>query len=249
MAALRDPEGENYRKFEDVAEPVILFLSLMFVPIFLGPLLADLSDAATRAFLVAGAAIWVVLVVEYLVLLYLAPDRKQMIKTHKLDLVIVLVPFLRPLAFLHIVRLAAAASGLGRAIRTMRNVAIRQGMRGFLVVTTGAILAGAALTLAFEHEQPGSSIADYGDALWWAFVTCTTVGYGDVTPVTGGGQIVATFLMVIGIAGLGLLTASIAAEFVVEDEEAEVEETGVDLVALKHQLDRIEESLRHQQAT
>ena len=90
--------------------------------------------------------------------------------------------------------------------------------------------------MAFEHEQPGASIQDYSDALWWAFVTCTTVGYGDHFPVTTGGQIVAAVLMLLGIAGLSLLTASIAAMFVEEDDEDEMHE-------IRAQLDRIEAKL------
>ena len=240
MPALRDPDGHSYRRFESTTEPVMLFLGVMFVPIFLGPLLTEMSDAAERAFWVAGSLIWLVFVLDFLALLYLAPDRRRMLRTHKFDLVLVLVPILRPLALLHVLRLAASGTGFGRAIETMKRIALRPGIRGFLGVTVTAILTGAALTLAFEHEQPGSNIGDYTDALWWAFVTCTTVGYGDHSPVTGGGQIVALFLMVVGIAGLGLLTASIAAEFVDEDEAEEFAATEADLADLKEQLDRIE---------
>ena len=64
-------------------------------------------------------------------------------------------------------------------------------------------------------------------------MTCTTVGYGDHFPVTAGGQIVAVVLMIIGIAGISLLTASVAALFVDEDEQQ-------DITAIREQLNRIE---------
>jgi len=67
-------------------------------------------------------------------------------------------------------------------------------------------------------------------------VTCTTVGYGDHYPVTTGGKIVAVTLMIVGIAGLSMLTASVAALFVTQDEEPAM----ADLVA---QLNRIEQLL------
>lgn len=50
-----------------------------------------------------------------------------------------------------------------------------------------------------------------GDALWWAFVTVTTVGYGDIAPSTTSGRVVAVLVMLVGIAVTGLLTAHLAA--------------------------------------
>ena len=215
----------------------MLALSLLFVPVILGPRLADLSAESQHAMEITGWVIWAAFLVEYLWLLYLAPDRRQMVRTHKLDLLIVALPFLRPLRFLRFLRLAAAASGAGRAMVAFRRIGGRPGFRPFFLTVGAVIIAAAWFALAFEHEQPGSNIGSYVDALWWAFVTCTTVGYGDHFPVTGGGQIVAVVLMVVGIAGLSLLTASVAALFVEDDEESNIAD-------IRAQLDRIEAALR-----
>ena len=98
----------------------MLALSLLFIPVILGPLLSELSPAAERGMELTGWAIWGAFVVEYLWLLYLAPERVNMVKTHKLDLLVVLLPFLRPLRILRFLRLASAASGFGRAARRCR---------------------------------------------------------------------------------------------------------------------------------
>jgi voltage-gated potassium channel len=233
MKLTRDADGHNYRELEQRLEPVMIFLSIIFMPLLLGPLLANMSTESTRAFELASAILWLAFAVEYTTLLYLAPDRREMVKTHKLNLVIVLLPFLRPLAFL---RLTTAASGIQRVMRTLRIIGGRPGIKPYLVLTLASIFSGAGLTLAFEYDQAGSSINSFADALWWAFVTCTTVGYGDHAPVTGGGRMIATALMLIGIAGLGLLTASIAAAFVDEDDDE-------DFATIKQQLDRIERSV------
>ncbi|MCL4139026.1 UNVERIFIED_CONTAM: hypothetical protein GTU68_010525 [Idotea baltica] len=156
-----------------------------------------------------------------------------MVRTHKLDLVIVLFPLLRPLRFLRVLRLSTAASGLGRAVAALRRIGGRPGFQPFFATVALVIVLGAGLGLAFEHEQPGSGLNNFGDALWWAIVTCTTVGYGDHFPVTTGGRLVAAVLMLVGIAGLSVLTASIAALFVKEDDEPSIAE-------LREQLDRIE---------
>lgn len=233
---IRDPEGKSFALVERTVEPLMLVLSLSLIPVLIAPFLADLSDEARASLELAGQAIWVTFVVEYLWLLYLAPNRWQMVRSHKLDLLIVLLPFLRPLRFLQFLRLASTASGVGRAIVAVRRIGSRPGFRGFFGATSVVMTVSAGFALAFEHEQPGASIQNYSDALWWAFVTCTTVGYGDHFPVTTGGQIVAAVLMLLGIAGLSLLTASIAAMFVEEDDKDEMNE-------IRAQLDRIEAKL------
>ena len=85
----RDPEGESYRLVERTLEPPMLALSLLFIPVIFGPLLSELSPAAERGMELTGWAIWGAFVVEYLWLLYLAPERVNMVKTHKLDLLVV----------------------------------------------------------------------------------------------------------------------------------------------------------------
>lgn len=96
------------------------------------------------------------------------------------------------------------------------------------------VLAG--LELAFEHNAPGSNIHNYGDALWWAIVTVTTVGYGDKYPVSAGGRGVAVILMLVGIGLIGVLTATVASYFVEEKSDQEKAD-------LNERLDRIETML------
>lgn len=232
----RDPDGESFRLVERTLEPTMLALSVLFVPVFVGPLVAELSDESRQAMEITGLVIWAAFVVEYVWLLLLAPDRKEMIQTHKLDLLIVILPFLRPLRILRLLRLATAASGMGRAFVALKRIGGRPGFQPFFGGVAGVIIAGAALALAFEHEQQGSTLNDFADALWWSIVTCTTVGYGDHFPVTTGGQVVAVTLMFVGIAALSMLTASIAALFVAQDDEPE-------LTDLRDQLNRIEHLL------
>ena len=81
-----------------------------------------------------------------------------------------------------------------------------------------------------ERNSPDANIKTFGDGLWWAATTVTTVGYGDRFPTTPLGRLIAVVLMLVGIALLGVITATIATWFVgrlqvVEEEVAEVKET------------------------
>jgi voltage-gated potassium channel len=77
-----------------------------------------------------------------------------------------------------------------------------------VLIMIGVIVLGS-LALVFFEEQ-----VNFQDALWWSFVTVTTVGYGDISPITMGGRIVAITVMLFGIGILGVFTATIAGMFI-----------------------------------
>lgn len=99
------------------------------------------------------------------------------------------------------------------------NRRLQARVRGQVVVyVTGAtVLVGVSAALAVldaERYHPDAMITNFGDALWWTMTTITTVGYGDYSPVTANGKLIAAGLMLAGIALLGVVTGSIASWFV-----------------------------------
>jgi voltage-gated potassium channel len=103
------------------------------------------------------------------------------------------------------------------SIRLVRSVFRRGSLRRFLVVATVIVLDFAVITYLYERHAPGSNLHTVGDTLWWAFVTVTTVGYGDFFPVTPQGRIAACFIMAIGLLTLAVVTAQVASSFVGQD--------------------------------
>jgi len=65
-----------------------------------------------------------------------------------------------------------------------------------------------------RYFEFGKTVESFDDALWWSFVTATTVGYGDISPVTTPGRIIAAILMLTGIGFIGMLTGVISTFFI-----------------------------------
>jgi len=113
-------------------------------------------------------------------------------------------------------------------------------------VGTSLIAFVAALAvLDAERGAEGAGIATFGDAMWWACTTMTTVGYGDLYPVTTVGRFVGVGLMIGGIALLGTVTATLAS-WLVEAVRDEAEQTDdrvdavhAEVMALRARLDRV----------
>jgi voltage-gated potassium channel len=87
------------------------------------------------------------------------------------------------------------------------------------------MFVGAVGMLDVERHAVGANIRTFGDAVWWALTTLTTVGYGDRYPVTVEGRLIAAVVMLTGIAVLGVVTASMAAWFVDKVQAIEQAET------------------------
>jgi voltage-gated potassium channel len=85
----------------------------------------------------------------------------------------------------------------------------------YIVAVSGMAVSGGAIGLFLvEGNISNSKVTSLGDAFWWAIVTVTTVGYGDIYPVTTEGKIIASILMIVGIGILGILISTLGASFI-----------------------------------
>lgn len=87
------------------------------------------------------------------------------------------------------------------------------------VVLVIVVLVGSCFAVLAERGAPGAQLITYPRALWWSVETATTVGYGDLYPVTFWGRIVAVVVMIAGITSFGLVTAALATWFVGREQE------------------------------
>jgi voltage-gated potassium channel len=225
-------------------EVPVLVAALAVVPVIF------IEEQATSSTMVSIAswanwAIWVVFVAEYISVMWLTDQRVAYTKRAWVDVFIIVTSLPALPGLLESTRLLRLAR-LGRVLRILRltrlaAVVTRGGMAaraifrkrglGYVVVITLLVGMGVGGVFAIVEDSP------VGDALWWAIVTMTTVGYGDMFPVTTGGRIAATVLMLLGIGFLAVITATVAAYFVESDEESDFDQ-------VNERLDRLETLLR-----
>jgi voltage-gated potassium channel len=197
----------RYQKYRRMARYPLFLAGVMFIVgllLTLDPQLDTLDDHR-----VAGRGLtmvaWAVFLIDYFVSLWLAPDRSEYMRTHVIQAIGVLFPPLRILLIFHVTY---------EVMRHSRK-AFGDRVRLYLVYASTLIISlSSLLVMLAERNAPGATIRNYGDALWWAAETISTVGYGDMYPVTITGRIFAVSLMINGFLILSVLTATVAQKFV-----------------------------------
>ncbi|HEX4525731.1 MAG TPA: ion transporter [Gaiellaceae bacterium] len=229
-------------------EPVVLVATLAMIPVLIIEHDATVSGWQTFA-QVANWAVWAVFAAEFAFVLIVAPRKRAALSAHWLDaaIVIVSVPFygrlmssLRLVRLARLMRLARAAVIIGRSLQAERRLSSNNVFRFAALGTVFlTVLAGAV-----QSTIDTGDFKTFWDGTWWAVVTVTTVGYGDVYPTSVAGRIVAIIVMLVGVGFLAVLTATIASFFVKADRSDEhntitatLARIEADLAALKTQLE------------
>jgi voltage-gated potassium channel len=109
--------------------------------------------------------------------------------------------------------------------RSLASVSTERIAGSIVSIVIGAVFVSAYFMWRVEYDAPGATITTFRDALWWAVVTTTTVGYGDLTPVTPAGRVIATAVMIVGIGLIGTVSATVAAWFVTRHSEPDTQPT------------------------
>ncbi len=195
-------------KYESRTTWPLLALALLFLGVYAVPIISpDLPDWARTVTEHLTFAIWLVFAADLAARAILSGRWFHYLLTHPIDVVVVAVPALRPL---RVLRVFATAHVL--LARTGR-LSIMRTLPAITIATALLVFMGALAVLDAERGGPNAEITNFGDALWWSVVTVTTVGYGDIVPVTVIGRITTAGLMLVGISLIGAVTASVSAWF------------------------------------
>ncbi|MGR5065355.1 potassium channel family protein [Photobacterium sp. DNB22_13_2] len=139
-------------------------------------------------------------------------DKLHYLKTHWLDFIasipiIEQIRFARLLQIFRVIRLIRSSQQVLNQIRSNRREAT---VASIFLLLTVLISVGSALMLILEGNVPESNIKDASDALWWVFVTISTVGYGDHYPVTEIGKILAAVIIICGVGLFGMVAGLVS---------------------------------------
>ena len=190
----------------------IIFCGLALVAIYLS--IIDITSGRSPTQVYIDNAITIIFIADYFIRLVISKDKKKFFKSNILDL-IAIIPFnslfkvfrvLKILKFLKLLKLARVSAYFARFYKRVKFFFDINGLKYMVMVCAGCIVAGGAAI----HFLEGMSLAD---GLWWSFVTATTVGYGDLSPATPAGRVVAAILMITGIGLIGSLTSTLTALF------------------------------------
>ena len=193
----------------------LFFLALLLVPLIL--IQVTSTDPETLAAVeIANALIWVAFAADLIFLARQASSVGAFLRERWLEIAIVLLspPFILPaeaasVRLLRLLRLVRLVAVLGRLRKGSGRALGRQGLVYIAVLAALFVFVGGVGIHELEPERAPT----VWEGIWWAIVTLTTVGYGDISPSTFEGRALAAFLMVSGLAVVGALAGSIGALF------------------------------------
>lgn len=208
-------------RIEQVTKFPMIALGIAWLVIGIIVISTDAKGSVSAVLVGTLFVVWLVLLVEYVVRLVVSPDSRGYLKRRWVEPATVLLP---PLQGWRLVGMEKMSLLVHEGELRVEAVLKHHSLFRVLIAASATLLLGAWLVLIFEENAKASNIHSYPDALWWAIVTVTTVGYGDRYPVSAGGRIVAAVLMLVGIGLIGVLTATVASVFIKEHTDANKEE-------------------------
>ena len=195
---------ELLERMERITEVPMLILAACMIPLLLGPFLWELTDHQSDVFFILNTMIWAAFGLDLVVKTAVAPRRLAYLRAHWLDVAILIAPPFRPL---RLARLVLYGSRILYGLRRISQV-------DYLLVYAVLLVMVSATVVTSVETGENAQITSLSDALWWATVTVTTIGYGDIVPVSETGRAMGYVLVLGGVLLFSALTANFAASLV-----------------------------------
>ena len=219
----------TWRKWTDIP---LLIIAIGSLPLLLLEIISHRLTSGDKTFLlIVNLTVFLAYAIDYVVEFLVTPEKGRYVRSEWSSLLIVIaqlfaiLPAMSFLGFLRgaralrvvssftrIIGISMASRSQGREILKKRATSFAFGLAGFTLITSAV-----GFTLAEDVGKDGR-VHSFFDALWWSGATITTVGYGDIYPITAAGRIIAIFTMLVGISTLAVVTARIA-QFLIKNDE------------------------------
>ncbi len=238
--------NERSNRWERRFDVPVLVAALLVIPVIVVEQ-SSLDEPWDTLAAVLNWAIWIVFALELVTMLIVVPNRWQWLRKHPVEVAVVVLspPFLpaslqavRALRLLRLVRLL-------RLMTILKKLYTFEGLRYAALLATMTALGGGAAFAAVEENR------STWDGVYWALTTMTTVGYGDISPQTDAGRLIAIGVMIVGIGFLSILIGASAERFVSRDvarAEEDIEELETDVLReiqeIAERLQRVEANVR-----
>lgn len=195
---------------DDTKPMSLLSLILSFMALFVisGLLFFPLKPETRQVLIGLDFIICSIFILQLTIDMIRATDRMQFLKRHWVDFV-ASIPMIEPLRFARlfsILRIILVIRSSRSVVKQLLNNKHETTLASILLLMVILLTAGSSMMLFIEGQSPEANIQDGGDAMWWALVTISTVGYGDHYPVTDAGRILAAGLIICGVGLFGMIS-------------------------------------------
>jgi voltage-gated potassium channel len=193
-------------KWENVSTLPLAALALGYLALYALEVLGHWSPDLMFDFVAVSDIIWGIFIIDFVARFFMSHHRGQFLKKNVVELISLVLPMFR--AF----RMFRVVIALGFIARVAQSLQARIGIYLGLILPLLIFTCSLGVYEA-EHLVPGAKITTFGDSVWWAFVTVTTIGYGDYYPITVEGRMIAVLLMLSGLALVSVITVTFASWF------------------------------------
>ena len=201
-------------------------LSIVVAIILIIQLNTKLNNTINKFLTTIDFIIWLIFVFDYFIRLYKSKNKRKFIKKNIIDLlsIIPINTIFTVFRALNLIKIGKVTR-LGKSIKVLKILTVsgrlKRNFDEFIKTNNFNYTLSIAVSIVFIGSVIMSMVENIslGDAIWWSIVTVTTVGYGDISPVTPMGRIVASILMIMGIGFISSLTSTLSTYFIKRDQK------------------------------
>lgn len=232
------------KKLENIFEIPMIIFGLLVLPVLYVQITTTNPTLRFLAY-IFDILIWLAFVIEYVVQISFAKNKNDYVKNNWLNLFIILVSPPLPLKALkgfeslrliRVLRVLRIFVVLGRGTKGFKKFYAKNSINYILYLTAILIFICGFIFSIFEKGK------SFFDGIWWAIETVSTVGYGDIAPLTTGGRAIGIILIFLGIGFMSMLTAAISAYFVEKDSNQDTKEILAKIDSISKELEELKKN-------